>query len=278
METTTQRFSAYAVVVALFAVAIAAIQGTTDTPAQSGLSVRLTLPDDLGPYRGETLWFCQSDQCARTFPESDLDQADTCPECGEPLDLRSVAEKTVLPPDTIIRKRLYTRPGGKPCLVTIVVGGRERRSIHRPQVCLVAAGQTITDQRVIDVPVPGRAADLPVMLLDVGRTAVLPGGRQVRREMAFAYWFTAPGHETPHHLQRLVQTAADGVIRNRRTRWAYVSVSTERDTAERSAERVRDIVERLYPHITDPRRDRPASAAAQDRERPVPLSTPPWRR
>ena len=47
-------------------------------------------------------------------------------------------ERGALPSDTRILRRVYFGPGGARHVVTVVVGGSTKSSIHRPELCLPA--------------------------------------------------------------------------------------------------------------------------------------------
>jgi hypothetical protein len=149
----------------------------------------------------------------QSFSGTELTNRMVCPECGGRLDPVSLPEHHLLPADTTIIHRSFTAPDGTVFSVALVIGGHERRSIHKPQVCIVAQGNVINAQKLIKVPLE-RERNLDVMLLDVNRSKIY-----------FAYWFTDGKHETARHLTRLALTAWDGVVRNKRRRWAYISVT-----------------------------------------------------
>ena len=52
----------------------------------------------------------------------------------------SEAERKVLPRDTSIVKKVYVSPAGARMLVSYVIGGTSRASIHRPELCLPSQG------------------------------------------------------------------------------------------------------------------------------------------
>jgi hypothetical protein len=60
----------------------------------------------------------------------------------------SEAELTILPRDTVLKKRLYTGDDGW-FLVSAVIGGRYKSSIHRPELCLPAQGYKMEKPRTL---------------------------------------------------------------------------------------------------------------------------------
>lgn len=243
------RLNAYGLLIAGFAVFSGIVQLTCRNPKTEDTPLPVRLPASVGDFVGESLRFCQNDQCLQSFEASRLDHPDICPACGGVLDSISLGEKQLLPADTIIDKRLYRDPSGDAFLVTSVLSGRERRSIHKPQVCLVAQGHTITGQRVMHVRLDsGRTLD--VMRLDLRRpVGEATGGTRVH--MTYAYWFVSAARETPYHAVRLLQSAWDGVVRNTRTRWAYISIGAPASVSDAGADaRMEAIIRAVYPRLS----------------------------
>ncbi|MDZ4286380.1 MAG: exosortase/archaeosortase family protein, partial [Prosthecobacter sp.] len=88
-------------------------------------------------------------------------------------------EREQLPADTEMVKMRYRTPALTPATldaahVTLVLSGAERRSIHRPEVCLDGQGWTLLDSKVIPVEIaPGKVLqvkDLFIERLWVGRS------------------------------------------------------------------------------------------------------------
>jgi len=234
------------------AVAVSAFFLTPPVDEIEAVSVG-ALPDAIDAYRGVDALFCQSDQCARVHEVAAGANggADSCSVCGSALDVLSPGERGALPGDTVLMRKKYTREGFPPLFVSVVISGTSHRSIHRPQQCLPALGNTIESQQVIEVP---RADDEPlrVMVLGVRRQNRAFDGRVHESRHVFGYWFTSTDGETPYHLVRLARMGINRVLRGRNHRWAYVAVLTDApfdDTAAAEAH-LRDFIARLYPRIT----------------------------
>ena len=258
-------------------------------------AVPLVLPDELGPWRGENMLFCTSDQCGRSYLERDLlaggsradlafglDEkmlerarghaafhaaptndlsgpvsADACPFCNSPLSVVSVGEQTLLPPSTPIFRKLYVRPGHPDVTATVVFSGIERRSIHRPQVCLVGQGNKITDEYTYEAKIaPGET--FPVRVLELSRPVKDASGR-VAGELGsvYAYWLFNPERETDSHLVRFFRMTVDNVLRSYRPRWGYASIAIPRDAARPDAwkDELDDFLARFRPVISKVRAD-----------------------
>ncbi len=159
----------------------------------------------------------------------------------------SEVEKNLLPEDTQIIKTHYRSANYGPgtqdqAEVTLVLAGAERRSIHRPEVCLTGQGWTLLDSRVVPVEItPGRVLRVRDLLIE--KNVHLADGRPRRLRAHYLYWFVGTDVTTPSHFERVWLTAWDSVTRNVNHRWAYASVLalvTEDWPPEESGQRVRD--------------------------------------
>ena len=206
----------------LLALTAACLVVSAHTSRVGAPGIRMALPERVLEYTGAPILFCQNDQCGRSFPCTGSAAPTTCPVCGAALDVKALAEKRILPADTQIVRRRYTRPGGQSFLVSIVLSGVERRSIHPPQVCLIGQGYRITDERVARVPLP-HGGELRATKMQVSPPHKTDNPSPPPE--VFAYWFVSGTHQTPYHLTRLMWTAWEGAVRNCRPRWAYVAIS-----------------------------------------------------
>jgi hypothetical protein len=136
----------------------------------------------------------------------------------------SEAERVILPADTEFAKKIYSDGLGNDIHSQIVLAGAEKRSIHRPEVCLPAQGWTIKTGEVV----PLKLADgrtLEVMKLTVVRPVMLNNGTQRDLTSIFCYWFIGKHATTPHHFVRVLKTNLDMLLHNTNHRWAYVIVN-----------------------------------------------------
>jgi len=182
----------------------------------------LSLPDVVGPWSGEPIFFCQNEACMHSFRAGQLTGVSLCPDCGGALrEAWSLAESRLLPADTILLKKAYTDPSGQTLNVSVVISGRERVSIHRPQMCLVGQGFAIRSERRSALNLSGRnPLELSVLSLQVP-------GQPSRHDIPFfyAYWFVGCGKETSSHWARTWYVARDRLLHNRACRWSYIAVS-----------------------------------------------------
>jgi EpsI family protein len=231
-------------IVALGAAAVLLhVYAEAELPVVSGLAPRL--PAGVDGWRGDDVLFCQSEACLGSFRLGDLAQTNTCPQCGGRLAGTSPAERNLLPADTELAKKIYAGPRGEIIQATIVLSGREQKSIHRPQQCLPAQGYVIEDSRGVTVPLQGRA-HLAVSRLTLRRSGRAGASRPL---MIYDYWFVGQDRETPDHFQRLAWMAWDNIFHGVRQRWAYIAVSTETPAADqaRAEQRLADFIRELYP-------------------------------
>jgi hypothetical protein len=142
--------------------------------------------------------------------------------------------------------------------VSIVLSGRERDSIHRPERCLVGQGSTIVNQhfwnviapQVIEIPLEGRAP-LKVAVLETVRNYRGADGERKTYYGYYAYWFVGQNRETPSHYARMLWLAWDRVINSVANKWAYIAIAGDREdeTSDAYKQSIVDFVQKLYPHL-----------------------------
>jgi EpsI family protein len=207
------------------------------------------LPRNVGDLAGDGLFFCHNDQCMMTFEESKLlnakrgaDGKYICPSCGQPLYEISLGEQMDLPKDTRIVKRVYRAPDGLTYSVSVVIGGRQRNSIHRAELCLPAQGFAMQGAGTIQLHVlPGQPP------FSARRIRAQHTGGQV---INLIYWFESGSHRCSSHAERILTDVWDRSIHNRINRWVMiaVNVSTDMKTPE-SVERLESFLSKFYNHV-----------------------------
>jgi hypothetical protein len=243
----TQRLAAHLVVVALLALTMLALALTGDVRFVDDAGVRVALPDRLGAWTGDELRFCQNPACEHSGSVSELGGRSVCPRCGGALGPLSLVEKSLLPADTVAVKKQYADGRGGHVFVSIVLSGRERSSIHRPELCLVGPSSEIVGSGIVRVDVPGRRP-LSVTVLDMLYRS--PGqAAGTGAQSYFAYWFAGRNRETPRHLVRMFWMAVDRIVFNTAYPWAYIAVAGERDAAGNYRGEIREFVALLQPQI-----------------------------
>jgi len=163
----------------------------------------------------------------------------------------STVEREVLPPDTGFSRKLYTPmlQTGSPVLFSVVLSGRDRSSIHRPEVCLVGQGWTIEQVEEQVFPVADHPAGAPMMLLQVRREVWRPGGRREVVPGVVAYCFVGRDSVVATHAQRLWRGAWAG-LRGQPERWAYVLMQTDAPDGPAAARaRLQEVWGRVWPTL-----------------------------
>jgi len=236
-------------IVALLGTSIA-LAFTVDTAVSDEAGIRLELPPTVNAWAGDELRYCQNPTCLERYVSSELVDPDTCPACANPLHSMTFAERQLLPLDTTLFKKRYTNGSGKAIFATVVLSGKERGSIHRPEVCLVGQGRSIVGRSVLTVPFEDRKP-LKVSVLDLLYEQRLRGGKPGPEiQSYYAYWFVGKDRETPYHLERIIWMGLDRVMRNVAHRWAYIGIGGGRKPGTQAyRDEIRSFVQGLYPQM-----------------------------
>ena len=170
---------------------------------------------------------------------------------GRPLEV-SDRELEVLPADTEYARSLYRDITGQQVTCSVVLAGADRRSIHRPEVCLPAQGWTIKGEAFVTVPISG-GREVPAKRLLLSRQIERNDGSVVEVRAYSYYWFVGNDVVTADQKKRVLLTAFDNIMRNVNHRWAYVTVMswiTEGyQTGGTTEERTRDTVEKFINDV-----------------------------
>ena len=171
------------------------------------------LPDVMEGYRVDEVRYCQNEQCSAMFPLSKLEKGreGVCPVCGGMMEGCSLGERTILPSDTRILKRIYSTPHSQ-FLVSAVIGGTSKSSIHRPELCMPAQGFLMLDPR--DFTVDGRPY----------HAIRLENPRGPAHVLAYTF-FNQAGVRTSSHVHRILVDIWDRSVLNRIDRWVMITVS-----------------------------------------------------
>ena len=173
-------------------------------------------PKSLAGYEVDDILYCQDEKCARTFFASQMMGETNCPACKAPLDGRSLGENTVLPRDTTILKRVYRSDWGVQFLVSAVISGAGKSSIHRPELCLPAQGFLMSKPTDFEVATDG-SASRPYHAIRIDSPQWPPA------LLAYTF-FNQEGVHTASHLRRIFLDTWDRSVHNRIDRWVMVTV------------------------------------------------------
>lgn len=173
---------------------------------------------------------------------------------GQPRPV-SPTELEILPPDTGYSRKLYFnhRDPAKQVFLSIVLSGRDRSSIHRPELCLMGQGWTIADAALHRFRFPAEnTAGFDATLLRVRREVQTPTGKQVVPQLV-AYWFVGADTVVPSHWSRMVRDAWNRIAHARADRWAYVLLQTDaRDGEAPALARMQSVLDATLPSFQRP--------------------------
>ncbi|HPR82310.1 MAG TPA: exosortase-associated EpsI family protein [Pontiellaceae bacterium] len=247
------------ILIGLMIITALALAFTVDVALSDQAGIRLELPATLdGGWAGDQLRYSHDPENPQQYRVSELELPNIDPKTGKKLFTMSLAEYDALPKDTEFIKSIYTNATAKDVFVSIVLSGRERDSIHRPERCLVGQGSTIINQhfwnvimpQIIEVPLEGRAP-LRVAVLETVRNYRDANGERKTYNGYYAYWFVGQNRETPSHYARMLWLAWDRVVNSVANKWAYIAIAGDRGDAKSDAYKqdVIDFVQKLYPHL-----------------------------
>lgn len=165
----------------------------------------------------------------------------------------SAVEREVLPPDTGYSRKNYVslRDKRDQVFLSIVLSGRDRTSIHRPEICLVGQGWTIRGRTLHEFSVGGRK--VPAMLLHIEREVTNARGEKVRVPALLAYWFVGADRVVASHWERVFYTSLDRVRHLQAHRWAYVLMQTHAVDGDAGAlKRIDEVLAGTLPRFQEP--------------------------
>jgi len=165
----------------------------------------------------------------------------------------SQIERETLPADTGYSRKNYVslHDRNQQVYLSVVLSGRDRTSIHRPEICLVGQGWT-TRGRSEHVFVVGDRR-IPATVLHLEREVTNARGQVVKVPALFAYWFVGTDRVVATHWERILYTALDRLRHLRSHRWAYVFAQTHSLDGEPAAlRRLDEIVAATAPGMIEP--------------------------
>ncbi len=136
-------------------------------------------------------------------------------------------EKKLLPADTEFAKAIYYSRAPDPASrdvihCEVVLSGAERRSIHRPEVCLQGQGWTLMESSTRSLPMGG-GRELLVRDLYIQKEIALRDGTRRPLRAHYFYWFVGQDVTTSSHVERIWLTLRDNITRGVNHRWAYAT-------------------------------------------------------
>lgn len=174
---------------------------------------------------------------------------------GQAVDVTPI-ERETLPADTGFSRRNYISllDRRQQVFLSIVLSGRDRTSIHRPEICLVGQGWTIVDQTRHAFTRPDtKAVLIPATVLRVEREFTTARGQKVKVPALFAYWFVGADKIVATNAQRIALSSFDRIRHLEAHRWAYVAVQTFAGDGEAAAlARMQSVLDGTLPVFQEP--------------------------
>jgi exosortase len=159
-------------------------------------------------------------------------------------------ERAILPPDTGFSRKLYVNLDDptKHVLLSIVISGRDRTSIHRPELCLVGQGWSIDRTSTHNFIYPGDpSGGFGATVLVVHRNVAGPLGRRIVPELV-VYWFAGDDRIVATQSGRMFYDAWSRLTRGNAPRWAYVFLQTgAEDGMEQALLRIQTVLNSALP-------------------------------
>lgn len=191
------RLLACAVVVAMILTTMYAIGTTVNIHQEPVAGVRMELPSQILGWQG--------------FPAK-----------------VSQIEKDILGADTEFSRKVYLSPDGKQgFFLSIVLSGKDRTSIHPPEMCLRGQGwqlQPMSEVVNIRVAEP-KPYLLPVMKLEAFAPGNLKTGGGKPQKLLYLYWFIGNDVLTPYKNTMTFRESWDRIAYGKSHRWAYVTLA-----------------------------------------------------
>ena len=203
-----------------------------------------------------TLWLCRESAPPDIAPEAGviMDLPTLVGEWWGTEEPVSPSELAMLPGDTQFAKKIYQDLRGDTLTAQVVLSGGEKRSIHRPEICLPAQGWTIRSGEVVPITL-ANGRTLEVMKLTLTRQVEVAPGENRTLKSYFLYWFVGKDTTTPYHWVRLAKTNWDMVTKKLQHRWAYVIVSasvfegfrSDAKTDQQTLDTLKDFIQQAVP-------------------------------
>jgi hypothetical protein len=165
----------------------------------------------------------------------------------------SAVEREVLPADTGYSRKNYVslRDKRQQVFLSIVLSGRDRTSIHRPELCLVGQGWTIRGRSTHEFAVGG--GRFPATVLHIEREVTNARGEVAKLPALLVYWFVGADRIVATHWERVFYTSLDRVRHLQAHRWAYVLMQTHAlDGNEAALKRLDEVLAGTLPSFQEP--------------------------
>jgi Protein of unknown function (DUF3485) len=172
----------------------------------------------------------------------------------------------MLPKDTSFASRRYQSSNDFWVAANIVMMGKDRTSIHKPEYCLPGQGWRIESQTNVVISIAGpQPYELSVAKWTVSISLRDNNGQMQEVRGLYVFWFVADNEETTSHWQRIMWLARDLLKHGVLQRWAYVSYFTICAPGQEDAtfERVQKFIAASVPEFQLPPRSAYSNAVAR---------------
>lgn len=132
-------------------------------------------------------------------------------------------ETNMLAEDVRIMRNHYLLKSGVNVTISVVLSGAERRSLHRPEVCLPAQGWNVLDEMVVDTPDPQHGVQEMKMVRMLRDYAGPDGNPRRLRALNLFFYVGSEGVTTPDYFDHVLKSYLHSLTRNVNHRWALVS-------------------------------------------------------
>ena len=178
---------------------------------------------------------------------------------------QSAVVTNMLPKDTSYASRYYQGSNDFWVTASIVMMGKDRTSIHKPEYCLPGQGWKIESQTNVTLSIGGpRPYPLTVAKWVVAISRKGENGQMQEARGVYVFWFVAENEQTTDYRQRMWMLARDLLLRGVLQRWAYVSYFTVCHPGQEEAvfERVSRLIAASVPEFQVPPPPATANAVA----------------
>lgn len=165
----------------------------------------------------------------------------------------TAVEREVLPADTGFSRKNYVslHDRRQSVFLSIVLSGRDRTSIHRPELCLVGQGWTIRGRSAHEFEVAGMT--FPATVLHIDREVTNGRGEVAKLPALLVYWFVGADRIVASHWERVFYTSLDRVRHLQAHRWAYVLMQTHALDGDAAAlRRIDEVLAGTLPSFQEP--------------------------
>jgi hypothetical protein len=202
------------------------VPGIKATPIPGSVAVSIRLPEKVLDYTSEAV------------PQADI-------------------VTNMLPKDTSYAQRRYVAPDGFWVVGNIILMGKDRGSIHRPEFCLGGQGWSYRNDAasrtniLIGGPNPYR---LPVAKWVISQTVQGPDGQRRDARGLYVFWFVADNKVTTSYVQLQWWLTRNLLLTGVLERWAYVSYLAlcEPGQEDTAFERMQELIAASVPEFQLP--------------------------